>query len=260
MDEILKAVLETEVDEETSFEEYFEKAKVSEKGQNALKSALRMLNAYKDELPKDALDKLAAAAGYPAPKKAKMEDEEEEYPAPKKGQKKEDEEEMKVKKDAEIEAVRKSYDDQLSALKEQNEKIEKALEAERGKREMAEWVEKTKTELSYFPGKSSEELAKSLKALHDVDPKLAEEAFEEKKKISKMVEESELLKEAGQNVSGGGNADGPWAKIEKLAGDMVEKSSDLSLSKSAAINKVLDTPMGKELYKKYLDDNPRQVQ
>jgi hypothetical protein len=264
MDEILKAVIETPVDEEDTLTEYFEKAKVSDKGQNALKAALRMLSAYKDELPKDVLDKLAAAAGYPSPtSKAKKENEDEyPYPEPKaKAKVKKEDDKMDEEKKVEVKKVedeiRKAYDDKIAALTEANVKIEKALNEERNRRELGEWVEKAKSELSYFPGKSAEEIGKSLKALNDFNPEMAKADFEEKKRISKMVAESELLKEAGANYGGG--SDSSWAKIEKLSDELVQKSSDLSMSRSKAINQVLASPIGQTLYKKYLDENPRQV-
>jgi len=255
-DEILKAVLDTPVDEEDTLTEYFEKAKVSDKGQNALKAALRMLSSYKDELPKDALDKLAAAAGYPSPTekaKAKKQDEE---ATPEEDMEDEDKKKGKVKKA--VDEIRKAYDDKIEALTEANVKIEKALKEERDRRELGEWVEKAKAELTFFPGKSAEEIGKSLKALNDIDPELAKSEFEEKKRISKMIGESDLLREAG-SVSGGGS-DSAWAKIEKMADELIQKSSDLTMTRSKAINHVLSSPLGQTQYKRYLDEHPHQGQ
>lgn len=257
MDEILKAVLETPLDEEEGLQEYFAKAKVSDKGQNAIKAALRMLSAYKDELPSDALDKLAAAAGYSSPKAmAKKEDEGDTYPAPKaKGKK---EKETDEEDEAEMKKIRKAYDDEINTLKAKNETIEKSLRDERDARELASWISKAQTDLGFFPGSNAEDLGRTLKALHDLDPKMAAADFESKKKISKLMEDNELLREAGRNTTG--SADSAWAKIEKLASEIVEKSADLAMNHSKAVNKVLETPLGQNLYKKYLDENPRQVQ
>jgi hypothetical protein len=278
-EEILKAVLETEVDEETDLEEWFAKAKVSPKGMAAVKSALRMLSAYKDELPKDALDKLAAAAGYPSPKAAQQEEEEEDkykYPEAKSKDKikkwldsmpeelrktieytePKEEEPVHDKLPEEVQAVLKAREDELKAIKAENEKITKALEVERDKRELEEWTAKAEKELSHYPGKSTEELGKMLKDLHDANPEVAKVQFDSMKAASEAIKKSALLAERG-SVGGVSQSGSAWEKICKMADGLVEKSTDVNFTREAAIAKVLD--MRPDLYSEYLDEHPRQT-
>jgi len=231
--EILKAVLETEVDEEAKLSEWLEKAKLSDKGQAAVKSVLRMLSAYKDELPKDVLDALASTVGYPAPK------------------------EKQVKKDfsPEVEEVLKAQTSEIDALKTRNDEITKALKTETDKRELVEWTQKAERELSHYPGKSTKEIGTMLKALHDKDPELAKQQFEIMKSASDAFAASPILQEAGRNTISE-NRGGAWEQIEKMADGFVEKSGDMKITKEKAIRKVLE--LRPDLYNQYLDEHPAQ--
>ena len=258
--EILEAVLKTEVDEEADLFEYLEKAKLSPKGQNAVKAVLRMLNAYKDELPSDVLNKLADVAGYPAPKEAKKQKEkEDEYPAPKKKAKKpEEEEEMKekeVKKELtpEAEEILKAQKTELDDLKKRNEEVTKALKEETDKRELDDWIRKAETDLAFYPGKNAQELGESLKKMADLDPEIAKTQFEAMKAASDALKESNVLKEAGDfGKSTEGSA---WSKIQKMAEGLVEKSADAAFTKEKAVALVCERQP--ELYTQYLLENPQ---
>lgn len=257
-DEILKSVLETELDEEEGkeFLAWVEKQKLSEKGVNAVKAALRILSGFKDELPGDALDKLASMAGYPAPaaKQVPPKKEEEEEEMKKKGPvaKALDDLPDDVKKH--FEDVMKAQDLKVAALKKSNDVVTKALQEEKDIRELEAWTKKAETELSHYPGESIDEIAKSLKAMHDVDPKLAESQFKTMKAASDALKEGEIFKSAGSGFGGDGSADSAWAKIQKMADGLIEKSEDLSMSPAKAMARVLESPLGKELYSKYLDE------
>lgn len=251
-DEVLKSILETELDEEAGLIETIEKidkAQMSEKGKNAIKAALRILSGFKDEMPKSAMDALAAAAGYPGPKMGQKEDEEGCTMA-------------KVKKDGEgepiekglPEAIQKRLDDSEAenrALKEQVDTITKALEDQKEKSDLAGWVAKAEKELTHFPGKSYEELAKSLHALAKVDPKLADAQFEQMKAASDALKQSEVFKSAGgrgQDATGSA-----MAKIEEMADALIEKSGDLDITKEKAIAKVLERRP--DLYDAYIKES-----
>jgi type III secretory pathway component EscV len=263
-EEILKTVLEMEVDEEAELEEWIEKQKLDAKGINAVKGALRLLTAYKDKLPSDALNKLAAAAGYPGPKTKQKEEEEEEdkYPSPKKKQKKkpeEEEEEMKkIQKEEALEKdlILKAQEDQIKNLQADYEKIEKAFQDEKNRRELETWISKAREELKYLPNQTPEEVAKSLKELADFNSDLAEKQFEQLKSVSKIAETSELFQELGSGQQGvSGSA---WDKITKAADGLVEKSG-AKFSEAEAIDRFLSTSKGAELYNEYLKEHPAQT-
>jgi len=260
-DEILKAVLETESDEEGKLAEWFEKAKVSDKGQAAIKGALRLLSSYKDEIPKDVLNTLGDLAGYPAPKKAQEKPKEDEEEMKGKA-KEEDEMEKKTVQKAEgvelqLEEIRKAHEAQLSTLTAQNEEIRKSLDEEREARRREEWIGKAKEELSFCPGQSAEDHADMLLKLEKVDPELAKKQFEQMKSTSEALEKSEMFREAGAKF-GETTESSAWGQIEKLAKGLVEKSSDINLTQEQAISKVMSSPRGKELYDRYLAEHPAQ--
>lgn len=259
--EILKAVLETEVDEEAKIPELFEK-KLSAKAEGAVKMALRALSSYKDELPSDVMDKLAAAVGYPAPK-------EKEYPAPdkeketKKAKGAEEEEDKMDKKTQvkkteteQVEKMLKSRDDELKALKKENAEFRKSLKDEQDKRKVDEWTARAKDELSHYPGKSAEEMGKMLKALEDTNPEIAKSQFEQMKQASDMLKESAMLKSAGANIVGTSESSA-MGQIEKLAKDVMQKSEDLGMTKEKAVKFVLE--QRPDLYDAYLSENPHQT-
>jgi hypothetical protein len=252
LEEILKAVLETEVDEEAKLSEIIGKAKISDKGLAALKSALRILASYKDELPADAMNTLAAAAGYAAPSEKKetpaeekdKTDEEESAPE-KKSVKKEEE---PVEKNENTEAITKAQTE-IDDLK-------KKLQTETDMRLTQEWIKKAEAELSHYPGKSAKDLGTMLKKMADVDPTAANEQFESMKTASVALKESNIFKSAGSGETGSGNADSAEAKIDKLAKGFVEKSVDAKMTYEKAYSVVIKREP--ELYAQYLKEHTEQ--
>jgi len=264
-EEILKAVLETEIDEEDKLVEWFDKAKLSDKAQAAVKGALRLMSGFKDEIPKDALDKLASAIGYPAPKaKAKEEDEDmkDKYPEPQKAKApvKKDEGEGSPTELTEVEKrfeeIRKAYDEQVANLTKQNEEIRKSLDTEREERRRQELISKAKDELAYCPGSTAEEQAALLLKLEKVDPKLAETQFAQMKATSEAMQKSAMFAEAGARF-GEGSEGSAMAKLEKMAAGLVQKSTE-ELSSEQAFARVIKTAEGAKLYQEYLDEHPEQ--
>jgi len=177
MEEILKAVLETELEDESKVEEVLKAAKLSDKAKGAVKGALRLLNAYKDELPKDIMKTLAELAGYgyPAPTekaKGKKNEEEEDkkkkygYPAP---AKKEDgsydfssiPEEVRPA----VEALWKEHQEAVKKA----EELEKVLKEERDKQLRKEFIQKAADEFANLPTKP-EEFGLVLKGLAEKAP------------------------------------------------------------------------------------------
>lgn len=278
LEEILKAVLEGEIESEEKLEEIFKAAKVSEKGVAAAKGALRLLEAFKDELPAGILAKLAKVAGMKAedeeddekpgfmfPDKAKKEEVDKWLEAMPEELRKQftiedepEDNEMDTKNlPKEVQAILKAREDELAELKTKNEKIEKDLNDAKAERELAAWIAKAEKECSHFPGKSVEDMGKMLKALNDADPELAKAQFESMKQASEALKTSALLKESGAGgaQAGGGDA---WSQIEKLADGLVEKSDDINFTKEKAVNRVLESERGQTLYKQYLEENPSQ--
>jgi hypothetical protein len=246
-EEILKAVLETEAEGEESLIELLTVEKASDKGVSAAKSALRILQAFKDEMPEGVLNALAKVAGM---EKAQDKPKEEE-------EMKKEEEVKKEELPEEAQAIFKAQEEQIKALKEQNDLVIKQLREEKDQRELEAWISKAETELTHFPGKSFEEMGKLLKSLHDVNPETAKEQFETMKAASDALKTSDVFKEAGKRA-GVTVKKSAWEKIEELAKGLVEKSNDVNFDLEVAIAKVMDSPRGAELYNEYLDEHPQQ--
>ena len=152
--EILKAVLETEVDGEKRLAELLAKAELSDKGQAAVQAAVRLLSSFKDELPVGIMAKLQEAAGLPseAPEGA-ADDAEKAEPTDEKEKPEEaaagDAEKAETEDEAMSEDIKKELevrDLQLVELKKQNDEFQKSLKVERDARELAVWVDKAKAD------------------------------------------------------------------------------------------------------------------
>lgn len=269
MEEIFKAIVETEAEGEEKLEDIFKQEKLSPKAMNAVKGALRLLGAYKEEVGGDLMKKLAAAAGYgyAAPKKQEPKKE------PEKKQKKKDEEhkypmakaldglpdELREQLEPVFKAQQDLYDEEIAKAEKhaedadkRTEEVAKALKTERDQRQTQEWIAKSEDELSHFPGKSSEELGKMLKALHDVNPEMATAQFESMKAASDAIKESDLLKTAGTGTAPGGSA---YQKIQEMVKAKIAKSGDTMTPEQAEVEIMKEDPV---LYEKYLEENPAQ--
>ena len=268
--DILKAVLETEVDGEAQLADILAKSELTDAGKAAATATVRLFSSFKKELPAKLIDQLAIASGI---KKAEDAENEEELDETAKAKKKaddaakakgdEEEEEAadaaKAKGDEEMsDDIRKQLetrDVQLVELRKQNEEFQKSLKVERDARELAVWVAKAKADLSHYPGKNADELGAMLKTLHDTSPEIANAQFDQMKVASESLKESSLLKSAG--AAGGGVSGGStWDKIEKLADGYIEKAAT-NMTKAQAISKVIE--MNPEMYSAYLNENPKQL-
>jgi len=260
--EVLKSVMETEVDGEAQLDEVFKADKVSKKGLEAIRGALRILNGFKEEMPKDVMSKLAGLAGYAPPGK-------DEYPKPKEDEM--DKNKGKVNKADELppevkailDPIMKAQNDQITALKEQIAKSDEALTKERDQHALEAWIKKCEQELSFYPGKSSEDLGKMLHVLAKQDGKLAEEQFNSMKQASATIEKSALLTDVGLkqgDTTRTGVTNGTaWDAICKLADGIVEKS-EKNVSRHAAVSQVLKSEKGRQLYAQYLEEHPAQIE
>jgi len=253
MEEILKAVLETELENESRVEEVLKAAKLSDKAKGAVKGALRLLNAYKDELPKDIMKTLAELAdyGYPAPTekaKGKKDEEEDEkkkygYPAP---TKKEDgsydfssiPEEVRP-------AVEALWKEQQEAVK-KAEELEKVLKEERDKQLRKEYIQKAADEFANLPTKP-EEFGLVLKGLAEKAPEEYAKLEGVLKAANEAIEAGALYAEVGRGGAPAG--DSAVAKVEAMAAGLVQK--DANLSRADALAKVLaENPQLYEQYRK----------
>ncbi len=271
-EEILKAVLEVEVEDEVQLKEIFKKSECSEKGQSAAISILRIVKSFAEEMPQEVVEKLAEMTGirkeedmaeYTFPKVSdkeeyqkfldEMPDEIRKELTPDEVPEKEEEKEEEILKSLpeEAQAILKEQTDKIAALEKSNEATNAVLKQEREDRLLIEWVEKAKTDLSHFPGESADELGKMLMELDGIDSDMATKQFEKMKKASDALKGSSVLKSVG---FGGGENEEPSAEgaILKKAAEIIEKSEGMSQEKAYA-QAVDENP---ELYQKYLGEKP----
>lgn len=91
--------------------------------------------------------------------------------------------------------------------------------------------------------------------LKEAGDKLSAEGYESLVSLlsaaNERIETGDLFKEAGYTGGATGEGTDAWAKIEKAAEALVEKS-DTAISKAQAVDRVLSTPEGSALYSAYM--------
>jgi len=205
------------------------KKALSEKAMNALKGAMRLVNAFAEEAgmknvlaAMEAATKMAPGEEYPKPKAAekqngKPEDEKDKYPGPAKMAKALDGMTPEQQKRVE-EAIQKSHDaaqERIAKAEKDAEEIKKAFEAERDLRLTREFIAKAASDYKAMPGKP-EELGVLLKDTHATSGKLGERWEGVVKSASAMLEKSALLGEMGRTGEKD-TAAGAAGELDKLS-------------------------------------------
>lgn len=152
-----------------------------------------------------------------------------------------------------VEAVFKSHDSMIArtaAL----EEVVKSMQATAAEKS---YVAKAAKDYGHIPVEERK-LGLMLKSAHDINPEFAAGFEELLGRMDEMVAKSALLTTMGAVRKA--NEGGAWSKIETMAKNMVRKSAEggNNLSHAQAIDLVLKTEEGAELYREYLGDNPRQ--
>jgi hypothetical protein len=234
--EVLKAELPKEMEAELV------KANLSEKAVDAVKGALKILSAYKSEMPADILGTLAKLAQMENPrhydddkKKAKTTKGLESYAPVKKADGSFDLSGVPEEQQAIVEALWKQA--------ERSELLEKQLKEEQDQRLIKQFVEKAQSFVN-LPIKAAE-IGPVFKAIAEKSPKEFEQIDALLKAVDTALAESKIYKELGSNHQGASNA---WDKVEQMAAQIVQK--DENITKEQAITRVLE--QNPNLYSEYL--------
>ena len=236
LEEIYEVIAMANAEGEEALDELV-KAGLSEKAINAVKGALRLLSAYKDELPKDILETLAGIAGYG-------------YPAP---EVEKSATESKVMKDdgsldlaavpedlrPAIESLWKDREESLRKVQE----LEAVIKAEHDRQLTKEFVAKAGEfrNLAIRP----EDLGPVLKRISEAsaeDYKLVESVL---KAANEALEANRLLDEIGSGVAMSGSA----GQLDARAKELTQKSN---ISYEQAVDRILQE--NPELYTQYLTE------
>lgn len=226
---------------------------LTEECREIVKEVVKVLRAYKADLPEDILEVIAELAELKLPERIvdqKPRAEEEEkieimagFPRPIK----------KADGSFDLSGVPKEQRAIVEALWKQAERADqlaKELREEKELRIRKEFEERAK-QFDNLPI-SAEELGRILQAFHEK----AKEEYDKIERLLRAVNEalgqSEILKEFGSSYNG--SSGGAWTKIEKLAQGLIQK--DANLTKEKAISIVLEA--NPQLYAEYLAEQQRK--
>lgn len=237
VEEIIKAILEKEMDLKE-----IDSLNISDKAKAAVKGAIKLLNAYKDELKPNMLDMMAEMMGLNKAKdkkKDKKSDYGYAYP---------------VKKDGslDLEAIPEEMRPMVEVLWKENEEnkkraeeaIKKSQEIE-DKAKRAEFIAKAEKEMGFLPI-APDKLGPILKSIAENVPNVYPEIEGLLKQVSKISEQSNLFKSVGSDA----RDVSAWNAIEAKAQEIIAKEN---ITKEQAIAKVLkQNPELYEVYRKEL--------
>lgn len=279
-EDVLKAVLEAELEDEGKVDTVLKAAGLSENAQAATKGALRLLNAFKEEMPKDIFSKLAECSGYPPPEPAtkaavaetpeeKQKRLEEEaaaaaVAAAAKQAKAKKEDGPVVKADGSldlsgvpeevrpaVEAIWKSHQEAVAKA----EQLQKSLDEEKTRRRTAEFIQKAEQQYSNLPGTTPVDLAPVLMAIEGSAPEAYAKLETVLKAADVAIKQGLLFKSIGSDKGSDGSGNSAWVRIEAAADKLVQavqKDGGRRITKAQAIDRVLQGD--KALYAEYLKE------
>ena len=241
MEEILKTIFETPLDNEEEIREKLQKEELDKNVVDVIIAVLKLLEAYKDSLPPDVLARIATLAGYAYG-----------YPPPteKSEEKKETEEVSKGEDNViDLESLPENVKPMVERLWKEHEEIvkkaqelEKALKAEQEERKKLEFINKAK-QFKHIPMKP-EELGVMLKSLSETNEEMYNKFIQLLTSLDNQIEQSGLFKEIGKSGEGSTTA---WGKIEAMATELVQKG--VVKTKEQGVKKVLEE--NPQLYDEY---------
>ena len=243
VNEQILEVLKADLPKDAEITAELTKAKLNEKAIDAVKSALKILSAYKQDMPNDVMDRLAKLAEMEPPRnpehyddKSKAKKGMEAYPQPVK----------KADGSFDLSGVPEDQRPIIEALWKQSERselLEKQLQEEKDQRLVKQFVEKAQGFVN-LPIKA-DEIGPVFKAIAEKAPKEFEQVDSLLKAVDEALGQSKLFKEIGSSHQGASNA---WDKVEQMATQIVQK--DESITKEQAITRVLE--QNPDLYSEYL--------
>ena len=229
--EVLKAVIITEIDQDKELDEFLKASEdMEEEGKKAIKAAMRILASFKEKIPEEAMNKIAALAGFES-KRCSDEEMKKELDEVKKQL----EEAKKGDSDMSMsEEIKKQFDDMRKEHQNELERVRKQLEEQTDANKLAEWISKAEKQLEFYPDKTAQELGAKLFKLEKADPELAKEQFEDMVNVSKKLEQSRMFEEVG--VTGRGDqANSIIEIVAKEADEMIKANPKLTKEQAEAM-------------------------
>tara|TARA_R100001440_G_scaffold2471_2_gene7054 strand:- start:4077 stop:4991 length:915 start_codon:yes stop_codon:yes gene_type:complete len=262
MDEVLVQVLKAEGESETisKLDEDMKKMDLPEDAKTAMMAAMKLLEAYSDEMSvAEALRALRMASGEKVEKPShygkheddmKKEDEDDDMKKMDEDDMKKDDEDKLEKALREIpEGAREAFESIYKAkteLVEKAAKLERELGVEIAKRERTEYVAKAEQTLGNIPGHTLDEVVDLVLEAKARDPQLGARVEKALESSSAALQGGALLVEAG--TASPMSSGGAWSRIEKSADELMKTQP--GLTKSQAITKTIQT--NPDLYGAYV--------
>jgi len=239
LEELVEIIAKVEAEGEDQLDELLKEG-LSEKAVAAVRAALRLLNAYRDELPATILQTLAQLAGYGYPEPA-VEKKSEEGRAEEPVSKSLDLSDLPLEVRSRVEALWKRYEEVLKRA----EDLEEELRAEREAQREREFLAKAQ-EFS-LPGIEAEALGRLLKRIDDALPDEYPVMERILRAADQVVRESALFKELGADTGGSGE------DLESAIAELMAK--DPGLTREMAVDRLIaDRP---DLYERFKSSNRR---
>jgi len=236
-EDILKSILETD---EGEVSRIVKEARLEGEAAGVLEAAAKLLKAYKDELPEDALKILAKACGLPESEPAVEKNDPKNEGEGKEGPAESLSKEAIAKMDPGTQAVVKQLLEENVVTKAEAREARQIAKELKDEKILKEYVEKAE-DLPHLPI-AALKFAPVMKALGEEHPAEFAEVYRVLKAADALLEKSAVFSEIGK----AGQASSAEAQIYAKARGLVAKDADLSFEE--AVEKVMDQES--ELYEK----------
>jgi len=238
-EDIVKTILETP---DGDLAKALQEAGLEGEGAEALVGAAKVLKAYKDALPENAIAVLAKCTGLAMPESLKKDVPSKAGTEANKQAASDLSKEAIAKMDPETQSIVKQLLDENNATRAEAKEARQIAKELKEEKILKEYVEKAEE----LPHLAIEPLkfGPVLKALGESHPGEFEEIFRVLKAADAAIKKSELFKEIGKSGSGESSAE---AAVYAKARGLVAKDADLTFDEAVA--KVLD--MEPDLYERY---------
>jgi hypothetical protein len=241
MEELLKAALESKL----ANEEAIDQADLTDQAKDALRGSLRILNAHRQELPKDVLTMMAKVGGWELAKEAAPKPEPTHMSAPvRKADGSWDMSGLETVPQEVRPMVEQLWKAHIAQV-EKAEKLEAQLKKAQDEQALREYVAKAQ-EFSNLPMPPAE-LGLVLKMIHDGAPDVDPKVMQLLTAVNAQLVENAIYKELGH---GGARAGSAYEKLEAAAKGLVEK--DATMTFEQAMLRVME--LHPELYSEYLTE------
>ncbi len=273
--EVLAALIGTPAEGETEFLATLKSVGVTDQEKiDAAVAQFRIQKGMKDLVPDNVMAAVAKAAGYEGTAKAVTpnegkDDKEPDATSGKVDPKAKQKDKLGKSVDlsnldpvtkAQVEAIYKSHAD-MATKSGELEAVVKSLAGEvqglKDDKLEVKYVAKAAQDFSHLP-MGDQALGLMLKSAHEMSPDFAKGFEQLLGRMDGMIQKSAMLTNMGAVTKA--SEGGAWDKLQALANGIVQKSAEggKEMSNQQALDLVLKSDTGKQLYREYLGDNPRQ--